>query len=97
MFSITEPDNTDLCKFLSEQVSFGRIRDGTENFNKDWLTAMTVEGQIVDTLTTTSDVNMNQKGCSEIRSKKITIDLIAKRYGLKSDWVDIKYSLLFKT
>ena len=96
-FSVTEPDNTDFCMFLSEQVSFGRIRDSTENFSKDWLAAMTVEEQIVDNLTTTSDANMNQKGFSESLSKKTTIDLIAKRYGLKSNWVDGKYSILFKT
>ena len=88
-FSITEPDNTDFCNFLSEQVSFGRIRDGTEKFSKDWMTAMTEEEEkTVDNLTSVSDANFGQKGCSEHLSKKTTIDMIAKRYGLISDYVD---------
>ena len=59
--SVTEPNNTDFCIFANEQVCFGRIRDGTEKFSKDWLIAMTVEEQTVDNLTTTSDANMSQK------------------------------------
>ena len=58
---------------------------------------MTEEEQIVDNLTTTSDANISQKGFSELLSKKTTIDLIAERYGLKSNWVDGKYSIIFKT
>ena len=58
---------------------------------------MTVEEQIVDNLTTTSDANVSQKGFSEVLSKKTTIDMIAKRYGLTSNWVDGNYSIIFKT
>ena len=94
---MTELDNKDFCQFLTEQVSDTRIRSSTDNFNTDWLTAMTVEEQAVDNLTITSDVNMNQKGLFEVLSKKTTIDPIAQRYGFKSEWVDGRYSILFKT
>ena len=48
--SSTEPDNTDLCRFVTDQVSFERIRQGTDNFNSDCLAVMTQEEQVVDDL-----------------------------------------------
>ena len=42
-FSVMEPDNKDLCRFLNEQVHFSTIRQNTDKLDKDWLTAMTEE------------------------------------------------------
>ena len=69
-FSITELDNKDFCKCLTDPVSFARIRSSTENFNTDWLTAMTDEEQAVDNLITTSNMNKNQKGFSDVLAKR---------------------------
>ena len=66
--SITEPDTNDLCRYFTDQVSFERIRSGTDNFNTDWLAAMTEEEQVVDNLTTTSDIHKKQEGVSDILS-----------------------------
>ena len=76
-FSATEPDNKDFCKCFTDQASFERIRSGTDNFNTDWLTAMTDEEQAVDNLTITSDINKNQKGFSDVLARRRDIDLIA--------------------
>ena len=82
-FSVMEPDNRDPCRFLSDK------------FDKAWLTAMTQEEeQTVDNLTSVSE---GQKGFSGLLSKKTTIDMIAKRYGLTSDYVDGNYSIIFRT
>ena len=37
------------------------------------------------------------EGFFEVLSKKTTIDMIAKRYKLSSDWVDGNYCIIFKT
>ena len=58
---------------------------------------MIEEEQAVDNLTTTSDAIISQKGFSDVLSKKTTIDMIAKRYGLTRNWVDGRYSIIFKT
>ena len=81
---------------MTDQVSFERIRSGTDNFNTDWLTAMTEEEQFADNLIITFDIHKNQKGFSDVLSKHETIDMIAHRYKLKSEWVDGKYCILFK-
>ena len=82
---------------MIDQVSLERIRSGTDHFNTDWLTVMTDEEQAVDNLTATSDIHKNQKELSDVLAKHQTIDLIAHRYKLKSDWVDGKYCIFFKT
>ena len=60
-FSVMEPDNRDLCRFLSEQVHFSKIKQNTDKLDKDWLAAMTMikeEEQTVDNLTSASDANV---------------------------------------
>ena len=79
--SVTEPSNRDLCRFLTDQVTFERIRQGTYNFNTDWLAAMTQEEKVVANLTIVSDINKNQKEFSDVLSKQQTIDMIADRLG----------------
>ena len=82
---------------MTDQITFERIRQGTDNFNSDWLAAMTQEERVVADLTIVSDINKNHTECSDVLSKQQTIDMIADRYKLERGWVDGKYCIIFKT
>ena len=58
---------------------------------------MHVEEKTVNDVTAASDASFSQKVCSEVISNHSTIDMVAKRYGIKSDWVNGYYSIIFKT
>ena len=60
-FSVTEPTTKDLCSYLSDQLLLERIRKGTDNFDEDWLTAMTQEERVVANITAASHANKNKK------------------------------------
>ena len=48
-------------------------------------------------LTSVSDAHCKEQYFSDVLSKKTTIDLIAKRYGLKVEYVDGSYCVVFRT
>ena len=68
-FSFTEPTTSDLCKFPSDQLLFERIRTGTDDFDQDWLNAMTQEARAVINIINASDINKGKKEFSDILAK----------------------------